>query len=107
MPNSQRRESLICTGGPLSGIRLSVSPGLQWFAITTDDVSLPPRDQSSIVLNLENIEGIVDSSHDRDCRDFDSSVAIYVRRQFVSGESGLAEVFSYLPGDSPNKRDAN
>ncbi len=94
MNTVERREKLMCIGGPFSGRRVSIPAGLQWFALAEERAESPELDDS--ILFFESLPWIVLDSSDADLPPVDT--AFYERRRFVSGEKGLVEVLSFTSG---------
>ena len=97
MPTThEQRETLLCLGGPLNRVRLSVPFGLKWFTlemIDTDDLN-----PGNCILQFESIAHISDFSTTSEWEGSSSQVEqilAYVRTSFVTGEHGLIHVFSF------------
>ena len=97
MTSPNQRETLVCIGGPLHAKRLSVPTGLRWFALSGDALDIEHLvDSETGVVAIENIEavgeyGLADAMEAGE----PPKSPVYVRRQFVTGESGLIHVFSF------------
>jgi hypothetical protein len=78
------RETLLCIGGPLSTKRLSVPAGLQRFTLE----KACAVENTGGFIALESLRQVVGEGH------------VYERKQFVSGEDGITEVFTLIVAPS-------
>ena len=100
MAENLERETLLCLGGPLNTVRLSVPTGLRWFTLVSDvgNVLQVEADVTAVV-DWEHVAGIVNSSTtvDWDAVHAAEHGESYIRKSFVSGEHGLVHVFQHRP----------